>query len=165
MSSIEVVPLSDELVPVFRSVRLRALQTDPLAFGSTYATESVLTDSDWVAKARRWQNDRSCCFLALRGASPVGFAASFIDDGHAHLVSVWVAPDARRQQVGVRLIEAATAWARSLDLYRQVLAVTSVNEGAQRFYESLGFTATGRILPYPNDATLHEIEMARPLKP
>ena len=39
--------------------------------------------------------------------------------------------------------------------------VTSNNDAAMRFYESLGFVRTGRTEPYPNDAALVEFEMMR----
>ena len=41
--------------------------------------------------------------------------------------------------------------------------VTSINDGAFRFYERLGFVKTGRTQPYPNDTAIIEFEMTRPL--
>jgi ribosomal protein S18 acetylase RimI-like enzyme len=41
--------------------------------------------------------------------------------------------------------------------------VTSVNEPAMRFYERLGFTRTGHTEPYPNDSSVLEYEMSRPV--
>jgi ribosomal protein S18 acetylase RimI-like enzyme len=43
------------------------------------------------------------------------------------------------------------------------LMVTSINEPAIGFYERLGFTRTGRTEPYPNDPTVIEYEMSRPI--
>ena len=40
-----------------------------------------------------------------------------------------------------------------------ILTVTSVNNGAIRFYERLGFRMTGRTEPYPNDPAIFEHEM------
>jgi GNAT superfamily N-acetyltransferase len=52
---------------------------------------------------------------------------------------MWVAPEARRAGVGRALIDGAAHWARSWGALRIVLWVTGVNEGAQRFYEAIGF--------------------------
>jgi ribosomal protein S18 acetylase RimI-like enzyme len=41
--------------------------------------------------------------------------------------------------------------------------VTNNNEAAIRFYQRLGFNATGNTQPYPNDPALLENEMSRDL--
>jgi GNAT superfamily N-acetyltransferase len=53
--------------------------------------------------------------------------------------SMWVAPQARREGVGRAWSDAAADWARSWGARRIVLWVTGANEGAQRFYEKIGF--------------------------
>ena len=47
-------PLSPRLMEEFKAVRLRALEDTPTAFGSTYAKESVLSDSDWLKRVDTW---------------------------------------------------------------------------------------------------------------
>lgn len=44
---IVIKTLSSEDWEKFRDIRLEALQTDPLAFGSSYAEEKILTQSEW----------------------------------------------------------------------------------------------------------------------
>jgi ribosomal protein S18 acetylase RimI-like enzyme len=44
-------------------------------------------------------------------------------------------------------------------VYELILTVTSVNHGAIRFYERLGFRKTGKTEPYPNDPAIFEYEM------
>jgi len=44
-----------------------------------------------------------------------------------------------------------------------LLMVTSNNDTAIRFYERLAFTKTGRAEPYPNDASVFEVEMSQPI--
>jgi len=41
------------------------------------------------------------------------------------------------------------------------LIVTSNNDGAIEFYQSLGFTITAQIGPYRNDPALNDLEMVR----
>ena len=50
---------------LFKAVRLRALQDAPHAFGSTYAKEFQLTDSDWIKRVERWNGESGAGFLAI----------------------------------------------------------------------------------------------------
>jgi len=64
-----------------------------------------------------------------------------------HIASIWgmyVAPSHRRQGVGRQLMEAAIAFAKAQEGVAQVqLSVSASAPGAQRLYESLGFTVWG----------------------
>ena len=51
-------PITPLLTAEYKTVRLRALEDTPLAFGSTYARESQLTDEEWEARAARLTNGR-----------------------------------------------------------------------------------------------------------
>jgi ribosomal protein S18 acetylase RimI-like enzyme len=151
---------------IFKDVRLRALQDAPSAFSSTYAEESRLTDSDWVARAAQWTCAGAAAYLALDAGIPCGIAAGFIDKDdstRAHLASMWVAPGYRRARVGSRLVHAIIVWAGARRIRTLMLVVTSNNDPARQFYERLGFTPTGRTKPYINDPSLTDIEMARPV--
>jgi ribosomal protein S18 acetylase RimI-like enzyme len=155
-------PISPGSVAAFKAMRLAALRDTPLAFGSTYAKESLLSDADWDRRVAQWQGDRSACYLAWDGEEPCGIAAGFLDKDDArkaHLVSMWVAPSHRRRGIGRLLVNAVMDWARSHQAVTLRLAVTSCNDAAMCFYEQLGFTRTGTIEPYPNDPALVEFEM------
>jgi ribosomal protein S18 acetylase RimI-like enzyme len=57
---------------------------------------------------------------------------------------MYVAPEARGQRIGERLIEATVAFACTIDGVLQVhLAVTSHNTSAKRLYERMGFVRYG----------------------
>ena len=162
----ELLPIGSELTAEYRSVRLRALQDTPLAFGSTYEREVLLTDEEWTARAMRCSGGRDIGFLVRWDGKYVGLALCFIDEDDAaagHLISMWVAPEARRGGVGRMLIEAIVAWAVERGTKTIKLMVTSVNDGAMEFYRRNGFVMTGKTEPYPNDPELVEYEMARQL--
>ena len=149
---------------VFKAVRLRALQDTPSAFGSTYAKESQLADSEWVKRAGNMNGDRSIGFFAIDRGAPCGIAACFLDQVDAtlgHLISMWTAPTHRKQGVGRLLVHEILQWARQHEVRNLRLMVVCNNEGAIKFYERLGFTRTGRTEPYPNDPALIEYEMSR----
>jgi ribosomal protein S18 acetylase RimI-like enzyme len=151
-------------VAVFKEVRLRALKEAPYAFGSTYAREAQFEDAEWIRRAERWQGERGIGFIATDEGVACGIAGSFLvaeDPTRAQLISMWTAPAHRRKGVGQMLVESVSQWAKRQEARVLELMVTSGNEGAIRFYEQLGFTRTGRIEPYPNDAAIVEYEMAR----
>jgi ribosomal protein S18 acetylase RimI-like enzyme len=160
-------PISPANALVFKAVRLRALQTDPPAFGSTYAKDAAFPDEEWFRRSVRWSSEGSMAWLAFEGKTPCGLVACYREEEHpnrAHIVSMWVDPASRRSGVGRALIQSVKDWAIARGLGELKLMVTSVNSGAIRFYEQLGFQKTGVTGPYPNDPAVIEYEMVLPLK-
>ena len=152
--------------PVFKNIRLRALQDSPAAFSSTYAEEFKRTDTDWLKRASQWSGVNSIAYLAMDAGNAVGIAAGVRDPNdyqRANLMSMWVAPPQRRLGIGRMLVDAVAAWARAQDMLYLCLMVTSNNDHAMRFYQSLGFALTGRNEPYRNDQALLNFEMHRSL--
>ena len=147
-----------------RRVRLRALATDPDAFGSTYADEAAKGDEWWQEWARdHAAGDRDFTAVAWRG-TPVGIAAGFVNSEAARTVTVfamWVAPEARRGGVGTALLAAVEEWASVGGAERLRLSVIDVNPDAVRFYEACGYTRTGITTPLARDASVGEIELAK----
>lgn len=149
-------------VSTFKDVRLRALLDTPSAFGSTYAMESALSDAEWTQRAIRWNGERGIGFLAIDDGIGCGIVGSMLDEDDATcatLLSMWTAPTHRRRGIGGRLVDEVVAWARTHDVVALRLMVTSSNTDAVSFYKQLGFASTGRTEPYPNDASLIEVEM------
>jgi ribosomal protein S18 acetylase RimI-like enzyme len=163
---ITLEPITTRNVPVFKDVRLRALQDTPSAFGSTYAREVQLTDAEWAQRAALWNGEKGIGFLAMDAGAACGLAGAFLDEAvaaRAQLISMWMAPTHRQRGIGRLLVEEIVAWARRCGATALQLMVTSSNRPAMLFYERLGFTRTGRTEPYPNDPNLIEYEMSRPL--
>ena len=69
--------------------------------------------------------------------------------GTAWLISMWVAPDARRQGVGGALIDAIIDWARSSGLNRLLLDVADNNGAAIDLYARKGFEPNGEVSAFP----------------
>jgi ribosomal protein S18 acetylase RimI-like enzyme len=166
------VPAIEKISPknalIFKAVRLQAPQESSLAFGSTYAKESQLSDADWLKRATVWSSDRSVGYLAMSREMSCGIVAAFLDEHNphlAHLVSMWVSPTHRRSGIGRTLIDAIQVWARLQGAHSLQLTVTNSNHSAIEFYKRNGFTMTGNTEPYPNDPTLFEYEMSQPIGP
>ena len=163
---IVIVPITAQNVSLFKAVRLRALEEAAYAFGSTYARESQLTDSEWMQRVLRWNGEKGIGLLAIEEGTACGIAGSHLDGDdptRAHLISMWTAPTHRQRGVGRLLVEQVLAWARRRGARRLQLLVTSNNDSAIFFYERLGFSRTGRTEPYPNDPSVLEYEMQKPV--
>jgi ribosomal protein S18 acetylase RimI-like enzyme len=160
-------PLSPRLVQEYKTVRLRALKDTPTAFGSTYAKESELSDSDWLRRVDTWNGPGGICYLGMDGAAPCGIIAAYSDRNdppRTYVASMWVAPTHRRTGLGTMLMDAVKLWAHTRGVTELYLMVTSNNLAAIRFYERCGFTFTGITGPYEHDPALFEYEMVTVLR-
>ena len=158
--------ISPKNASLYRAIRLQALQDSPLAFGSTYAKESQLSENDWLNRAADWGSDRSIGYLGVYQGIPCGIIASYLDEDDllkAHLVSMWVNPGHRRSGIGRGLVESIQAWAKNRGARMLLLTVTNINHAAIEFYKRNGFVMTGNTEAYPNDPALFEYEMAHPI--
>ncbi len=120
----------------WRSIRLKALQEAPSAFGTTYAEASRWSAARWEAQIVDFAT-----FLAVLDERDVGVAR-----GAAHhrsdvreLVGMWVDPTARRRGIAARLIDSVAAWATAAGATVLVLDVVAANAPAIALYERAGF--------------------------
>jgi ribosomal protein S18 acetylase RimI-like enzyme len=160
----ELVRIDGHSVELFRKIRLEALKTDPLAFGSTYEREAQFSGEEWRRRASLEGRDRVGYFV-MKNGEPCALVACLREDGdasRARVVSMWVAPAERRRGLASKLLEAVRTWAESQGFATLRLFVTSENHGAIALYRRVGFLETGKCEPYPNNANIVEIEMERP---
>jgi ribosomal protein S18 acetylase RimI-like enzyme len=95
--------------------------------------------------------DRPDCvvLVARDGADVVGFLAAYVatasasrvPHSYAELRSLYVAPGGRRQGAARALVLEFLAWAREQGCADARVDAYAANQGAQHFYESLGFDA------------------------
>ena len=152
----------------WREVRLRALLDAPDAFGSTHAETVALPHEEWTTRAAR-SSDGPCdaLFLADDGRELVGLARGQRppDQNEArHLHSMWVAPEFRGTRLAERLVDRLAGWAALAGASLLELWVTTSNKRAIRFYERLGFEATGHCQPVRPGSDREELEMAMELR-
>jgi len=125
-----------------RALRLRALETDPLAFGSTLAEEAGLDEGRWRSRAARDSESTTTSQWVAEDVSGrlIGSAVVAEVEGKVFLFAMWVETRFRGQGVGGRLLDRALAWARSAfpgqDVY---LDVNPRQVAAVHLYESRGF--------------------------
>ncbi|MEY4508625.1 MAG: acetyltransferase [Pseudomonadota bacterium] len=120
----------------WRTIRLEALREAPYAFGTTYA-DAVHWD------AARWEQQvtKLATFVSVVDGHDVGVArgAAQGNSNERELISMWVAPSARRQNVGTLLIDSVVTWARTEGAGVLVLEVVTTNAPAIALYERAGF--------------------------
>jgi GNAT superfamily N-acetyltransferase len=147
-----------------REIRLRALESDPLAFASSLEVERDQPDESWEAwAAAASEGSDQCLFVAEAETGHfVAMAGAFRAAGEPrtlHVIAVWVDPERRRQGLGSVLVTDIVEWARTVDADALALWVVEDNESARGLYERLGFVATSRTQPVPSRTDLLEVRM------
>jgi ribosomal protein S18 acetylase RimI-like enzyme len=102
----------------------------------------------WLGK--ELANPNAIVLVAEDGGEIVGYAYARLEerdwnallDVHGALHDVLVDERARRRGIAKMLVEAACARLRELGAPRVVLFTAAKNEGAQRFFDALGFRST-----------------------
>ena len=129
--------------PLWRKLRLQALEEAPYAFSSRLA--------DWQGRGdteARWRgrvSDVPLNIVADWQENAAGMASGTAPnpDGSVELISMWVAPFARGRGVGDALVNAVIEWAREQQASSVVLGVLEGNERAVAFYRRHGFIPVG----------------------
>jgi len=161
MSGVVVSCATTEEWRTVKEVRLRALAEDPYAFGSTVEREQGFDDDVWRIRVAAGRT-----FLARSGEQVVGIASFYVEDDRERerqLVSMWVAPKVRGAGVGELLVRAAREAAAVEGARALTLFVADGNDRARRFYEHLGFRATGERQALPSDPCVGEERYAAAL--
>jgi len=164
---VRIAKIGTDSVEAYREIRLAALKTDPMAFGSTYARESALSMADWQQRAL-WLDGRDRIGLfavdGTSGDTVCGLVLCFrsdVEPATGMVISMWVAPPARRAGAASALLDAVAEWALAHGMPTLRLLVLEDNARAIALYEKNGYRKTGRTQPYPNDESFTELEMER----
>jgi GNAT superfamily N-acetyltransferase len=134
-----------------RAIRLRALRDAPDAFSSTLEEAAARSSESWTSQVIELPT-----FVAVSDGVDVGMVRYAQDGTGAEtgcLISMWVAPQVRRQGVGGALVDAVVAWARSRGATRLLLDVADANAPAVALYARKGFEPNGQsgALPPPRE--------------
>ncbi|MEL6148748.1 MAG: GNAT family N-acetyltransferase [Chloroflexota bacterium] len=131
----------------YRVIRRRALVEHPESFGSSPARIDGMTDADIVQRLTGDAPD-NVTFGAFVDGDLMGIAGVVRMPGEkrehtAEIISMYVAAEARGQQIGRRLMDAALAHLRGRGVEQVTLSVASGNVAARRLYRSMGFVTWG----------------------
>ncbi len=81
----------------------------------------------------------------------VGYVGFWLIVDEAHISTLAVHPERRRQGIGERLLRAALTWAAALGADLATLEVRASNHAAQALYDKHGFLVVGRRKNYYRD--------------
>ncbi len=152
---------------LLREVRLRALTTDPGAFGSTDTEVAARPSAFW----RRWAaehaaGDEHCTVLALLAGRAVGLIRIEREPGRPDvfgIYSMWVAPETRRRGIALELLSEAERWIEAAGGGEAQLNVVDRETPARRLYERAGFRLDGRSEPAAHPGSV-ELGMRKRLR-
>jgi len=108
-------------------------------------SDAAFADTVLSRAALHARMDAMTLFIAERDGRIVGTVAAGVDRTEGHLRGMAVLPSAQRSGVGRRLLRRALDELAVAGCSRLTLDVTTPLAHAQRFYESAGFTRTGRV--------------------
>jgi GNAT superfamily N-acetyltransferase len=126
-----------------RAIRLRALRDAPKAFAATLDETAARPLDTWNR-----QLEQLATFVATVNIHDIGLVRGSPHDhlaDAAYLVSMWVAPEARRRGIGLALVDAVVNWARTQGHGRLLLDVGEQNAPAIALYERAGFVSSGQM--------------------
>jgi ribosomal protein S18 acetylase RimI-like enzyme len=141
-----------------RDLRLAMLLDAPDAFYTQYSDVAGFDEARW-----RERLASATHFQARLGDEPLGSVGIWEDPDASKdavtLVAMFVAPHARRQGVGERLVQRVLDEAVRQGKRRVLLEVTSSNDAAYRLYSRMGFVPNGSRRDHPRKSELFEIDM------
>jgi ribosomal protein S18 acetylase RimI-like enzyme len=140
--------LTEDDLDAFWTLRLRALQDNPEAFGSTYEETIDRGKEAMLQRIGVGQGDGIFSMGAFDDAliGTVGFRRDEgLKERHKGFVfGMYVIPERRGQGAGKALMLELIARARRMEGLEQIhLAVVTTNQAAVRLYRSLGFDLLG----------------------
>jgi GNAT superfamily N-acetyltransferase len=145
MYDVVIIPASDVDWQQYRALRLEALQTDPQAFGSSYAEQVAQPPEYWQGRlADAIAGRNNWLLFARRGTELVGMVGAFQSEAMgsqniAMLIAMYVTASARKQGVSRQLVTSLLDLLRTTPVRRVRLTVNVRQTAALRLYERLGF--------------------------
>jgi len=150
MTDIQIITLDPSRWQESKALRLEALKTDPLAFGSSYEETLEFDDAIWQERAQSaFDKDNQITLYAESDGKLVGMMGAIwsnrIKTGHVAMIyGVYVSTDYRGQGVGRRLLQALMDELQANPQIEKVnLTVNPTQTSAQALYESFGFQPIG----------------------
>ncbi|MGW0938363.1 GNAT family N-acetyltransferase [Streptomyces sp. NPDC002666] len=175
-------PVRSDEWRLVKELRLAAVQDPvaPVAFLETYEQAAERSDDFWRERTAGGSEAGDGGARQFIAEAPDGSWAGTVTvlierpDGEvrfgevaavhqAHVVGVFVRPEARGRGLAEELFRAGTDWAWSLGeplIERVRLYVHEDNPRAAAFYRRIGFVPTGESVPMPGDPTARELEYA-----
>ena len=146
--SSEIVTLPVEAWEEYKSLRLRALKTEPQAFGSSFAEVARSLDGIWQRRLQDVIDRKSHLLFARLNGNLVGMVGAFQQEedrqsSTANIYGMYVDSEARSQGIGRMLLSRLLEDLAESGIERAKLDVNTDQLAAKQLYLSLGFAVTG----------------------
>lgn len=143
----EIRQLVAEDASEYLAIRLKALQENPEAFGSSYEEEKNDSTEKYINRFK--SSLESTTFGAFEQSKLVG-TISLVNQTNlklkhrANIAAVYVNPEVRGNGIGKDLMTRAIEKAKSINEIEQLyLTVSTKNGAAKKVYKSMGFEVCG----------------------
>lgn len=144
-------------------VVIAPMRSDDVA--AVHDIERLSFSTPWPAHAfeQELRGNRLARYVVARVADrPVGFGGLWLMVDEAHITTIGVHPDWRRQGIGRQLVLALADLAIAIGARRMTLEVRASNEAAQALYRDFGFEVAGRRPRYYTDDGEDALVMTTP---
>ncbi|MCG8490323.1 MAG: GNAT family N-acetyltransferase [Sneathiellales bacterium] len=119
----------------FRTIRLKALASNPEVFLSTLAKEDAFDDLYW----QDYLKGNNAVFCLGGTNMPYGMAGIYNGDGTGHIWGVWITPEKRQEGQSGLLLEACKNWAENHpDIYRIAASARISNKASLQMLKCIG---------------------------
>jgi ribosomal protein S18 acetylase RimI-like enzyme len=167
--SVEVVALPAEAWREYKALRLRALKTEPQAFGSTLAEMERSMNESWQRRLQDVIDGKSHLLFARLCGNLVGMVGAFQEEedrnsSTTYIYGMYVDFDARSRGIGRMLLSRLLENLAESGIARAKLDVSTDQLAARQLYISLGFVVTGSNVQTLGDGKQHvELRMELPV--
>lgn len=165
---IKITQLREPDWPIYKAVRLRALQSDPGVFGSTYVREANFPDAEWQS---RLVNPDSGVFVLFDGDAPIGMTGVGMDkkppgSTQAILWGSWLDPAYRGRGLSREMYRARLDWAaRHPACETIIVSHRGSNDRSKAANQKQGFVFTHRTRRvWPDGVEDDQLYYALPIK-
>lgn len=149
-SQIEILKLNEDNWQDYKNLRLEALQSDPQAFGASYADAIKKPDDEWIERVKAAQNeDKDIMLFAKTDGQLIGMIGAYFNKeinkpNVADIWGVYVNSQYRGRSIGKKLMQELLNRLGTVPNLRRVKLMVNKNQtSAVGLYQSLGFEVTG----------------------
>jgi len=161
MENVEIITLEPQDWKQYRDLRLRALQEEPHAYGSTYADNVKNSDESWMERLKDASLEKAQWLVfAKHNDTVVGMAGAFAQKeiDTAQVIAVYVVPEERGKGISKLLMSDILTRIKKNKFVRKILVdVNPEQEAAYNLYKNYGFEVTKKYNMILGDGKEHDV--------
>lgn len=159
-SDLQIITLPPTQWETYKHLRLRALQEEPQAFGSSYADTITKPNSYWMDRLTDAEQGNSWSLFAQQNDHIIGMIGGFKRNSAqkdiVNIVALYVVKEARGKGVAKQLLQTLLAeFKKQTQIKKAKLSVNPNQIPALKLYEAFGFNVVGKENTELGDGQLH----------